>query len=191
VLNVTATEADAPGFLRAQRTDAAAPATANGNYEPGVASGTLSIVPVAADGSIEIHTSAATHIVVDLVGAFTGDSAAVGTTGLFTPVTPARASDSRDGSGRLLDGETRAITMVATGSSRACRSDRGVGEPRLGRGCRRGLPHALAARRAASRRLEPQLPAIHADLERNARAARRRRSPRCLRATGPRMSSST
>jgi hypothetical protein len=98
VVNVTATQADRAGFVRSQPGGASAGApldTANGNYERGVSSGTLSVVPVAPDGSIEIFTSAPTHIVVDLLGWFTGATATPSREGLFVPLTPTRAYDSR------------------------------------------------------------------------------------------------
>jgi hypothetical protein len=59
VVNVVADQAVGAGFLRAQATGATVGlTTSNGNYVPGLASGTLSIVPVGPDGTISVFTSA-------------------------------------------------------------------------------------------------------------------------------------
>jgi hypothetical protein len=99
VVNVVADQAVGSGFLRAQATGATGLTTSNGNYVAGLASGTLSIVPVGADGSISVLTSNSTHLVVDLMGWITGPTTPAGSGGLFVPLTPGRAYDSRSGAG--------------------------------------------------------------------------------------------
>jgi hypothetical protein len=95
VVNVVADQALGSGFLRAQPTGATGLTTSNGNFIAGLASGTLAIVPVGADGTISIYTSQVTHIVVDLMGYMTDANAPATSTGLFVPLTPGRAYDSR------------------------------------------------------------------------------------------------
>jgi len=99
VVNVVADQAVGSGFLRAQATGATGLTTSNGNFVAGLASGTLSIVPVGADGSISVLTSNSTHLVVDLMGWITGPTTPAGSGGLFVPLTPGRAYDSRSGAG--------------------------------------------------------------------------------------------
>jgi hypothetical protein len=113
VVNVVADQAAAAGYLRTQPTGATGLTTSNGNFVPGLASGTLSIVPVGADGTISVFTSASTHIVADLMGYITGPVAAVASTGLYVPLAPTRAYDSRE-SGGIQAGLT-ARTLQITG----------------------------------------------------------------------------
>ncbi len=112
VVNVVADQALASGFLRAQATGASGLTTSNGNFVAGVASGTLSIVPVGADGSISVLASASTHLVVDLMGWITGPTAAPGSAGLFVPLTPSRAYDSRAGAGAHLTLTNRVVQIA-------------------------------------------------------------------------------
>ncbi len=99
VVNVVADQAVGSGFLRAQATGATGLTTSNGNFVAGIASGTLSIVPVGPDGSISVLASTSTHLVVDLMGWITGAATPPGSAGLFVPLTPSRAYDSRAGAG--------------------------------------------------------------------------------------------
>lgn len=99
VVNVVADQAVGPGYLRAQPTGATGLTTSNGNYVAGLASGTLSIVPVGTDGTISVFTSNSTHIVVDLMGFVTGIGGTPSRAGLYVPLGPTRAYDSRTGPG--------------------------------------------------------------------------------------------
>ncbi len=115
VVNVVADRAQGNGFLRTQPTGATGLTTSNGNFVAGIASGTLSIVPVGANGSVSIYTSQATHLVVDLMGYFTGDSSPAGSDGLFVPVTPTRAYDSRNApAGIHIGNTTRTVQLAGT-----------------------------------------------------------------------------
>ncbi|MEZ5250229.1 MAG: hypothetical protein R2713_13770 [Ilumatobacteraceae bacterium] len=60
----------------------------------GAPASATSIVPVR-DGAFQLMGSAGGHVVVDVTGWFTGDTAEAGTDGLFVPVTPARVLDTR------------------------------------------------------------------------------------------------
>jgi len=97
VLNVTATEAAGPGYVQAL--PAGSPwqgAWSNLNVEAGQTIANLVIVPVV-DGAVDLHAQTATHLVADLLGHFTGESAPEATAGLFTAVPPARLLDTRLG----------------------------------------------------------------------------------------------
>jgi Subtilase family len=112
VVNVVADQAQIAGYLRTQPTGVTGLTTSNGNYVPGLASGTLSIVPVGADGTISVYTNASTHIVADLMGYITDATAPSGSTGLFVPLTPARAYDSRLTGGIHAGLTTRTLQMT-------------------------------------------------------------------------------
>ena len=112
VVNVVADQAITAGYLRTQPTGAVGLTTSNGNYVPGLASGTLSIVPVGADGTISVFTNASTHIVADLMGYITGAGAPSATTGLFVPIAPTRAYDSRVTGGIHAALSTRTIPIT-------------------------------------------------------------------------------
>jgi hypothetical protein len=94
VLNVTSTESIGPGFLRAQPTGVV-PSTSTVNYTPGVNSANTVIVPVGSDATVSVFSSNGSHIVVDVTGYITSETAPSATTGRFVPLPPARAYDSR------------------------------------------------------------------------------------------------
>jgi hypothetical protein len=115
VVNVAADQAVGPGFLRTQATGATGLTTSNGNYVAGLASGTMSIVPVGADGTISVFTSNATHLIVDLMGYVTGPTAPAAKDGLFVPLTPRRIFDTRDANAPVLASlATRAVPVVGS-----------------------------------------------------------------------------
>jgi hypothetical protein len=74
------------------------------------------IVPVSPDG-FTIATTSGGHVIVDLVGWFTGPSAADSTDGLFVPTTPTRLLDTRRDSPRVWRGGTRELGLEITGAS--------------------------------------------------------------------------
>jgi hypothetical protein len=93
VVNITATNGVAPGYLTAFRCGAAPPVASNVNYGAGTTVANLAVVPTAANGAICIYTSAPTDVVVDLLGTY-------GPTGLrYQPAVPARLLDTRAGWG--------------------------------------------------------------------------------------------
>jgi LPXTG-site transpeptidase (sortase) family protein len=94
VLNVTATEATNDGYYTVSAAGAPRPDTSNLNV---VKDGTVPnqvIVPVGPDG-VDIYSYAGGHVVVDVFGWFTGNSAPQSSDGLFVPVTPTRFLDTR------------------------------------------------------------------------------------------------
>lgn len=116
VLNVTATEATADGYVQAAAAGALVPgASSNLNVLAGQTIPNLVIVPVSATGQVTLFTQSGTHLIADVMGYFTSSVAAAETSGLFVPLRPERVADSRlpsrvDGSGFLGDpGETMNI----------------------------------------------------------------------------------
>ena len=96
VLNVTATESTGPGFVTVWAAGGPRPDSSNLDVEQaGQTVANLVVTPVAADGKVALFAQTATHLVVDLVGVFTDDSAAASGDGLLVPVAPARLLDTR------------------------------------------------------------------------------------------------
>jgi hypothetical protein len=92
-LNVTATQAEDNGFLTVYPNGQPLPVASNVNYTTGADVPNLVVAPLGTDGSINIFSEDATHVIVDIFGWF-GTNAANG----FLPAVPTRAFDSRSGS---------------------------------------------------------------------------------------------
>ena len=73
------------------------------------------IVPMSPSG-LALYTSGPTDLLVDLVGWFTGASAAVATDGLFVAVTPTRLVDTRSSAPRLWTNGTRELAVDLPGA---------------------------------------------------------------------------
>lgn len=97
VLTVTTISLN-PGFWTLFQSGTARPTTANLNALYGLHTvANQVIVPLDAAGNFDIYTQPGGHAIIDLIGAFTGAAAAVGTDGLFVPLTaPTRFLDTRD-----------------------------------------------------------------------------------------------
>lgn len=97
VVNITATESGGPGFVQAAAAGALTPGESSvlNLTGPDQTVAGLSIVPLDANGRIALFTSGSTHLIVDLVGWFTGASATPSNTGKFVPLAPERIYDSR------------------------------------------------------------------------------------------------
>jgi YVTN family beta-propeller protein len=96
VLNVTVTEASAPGFVTVWPGGEPRPLASNLNVEEaGETVANMVVTPVGPGGRVAVFVQQATDVVVDLVGTFTDDSASPSTDGLFVPLPPTRVLDSR------------------------------------------------------------------------------------------------
>jgi protocatechuate 3,4-dioxygenase beta subunit len=121
VLNVTATEATAAGYVTAWP-QGSRPTTSNLNVEAaGQTIANQVVIPVGADGSIRLFTQNGTHLIADVTGWYTDDSASTGTAGLFIPVSPYRVADSRSG-GKFAAGATLTLLAATSGTAAAGRS---------------------------------------------------------------------
>ncbi len=96
-LNLTATDATAPGFVQIAPAGKLTPgSTSSLNLErAGQTIANLVIVPVSADGTVELYTQGGTNLLADVVGYFTNADAVASRAGLFVPVTPERILDTR------------------------------------------------------------------------------------------------
>ncbi len=97
VLNVTATESDAAGFVTVWP-EGPLPLASNLNVErAGQTIPNQVIVPIGSDGAVRLYTYRGTHLVADVVGWFTDGSAPRSSSGLFVPVSLNRVMDTRFG----------------------------------------------------------------------------------------------
>lgn len=99
VLNVTATNTSERSFITVWPADVGNPGTASVNVStPGLPVGNQVITGVT-NGRIQVFTLAATDLIIDVFGYFTGDGDAVSNDGLFVPMSPTRLLDTRDQTG--------------------------------------------------------------------------------------------
>lgn len=94
-VNVTAVRNEGGGFVSAYPAGTERPDTSVLNTDrAGQFRAAATIVPVTSEG-FELYVSAATHLIVDITGWFTGGSAPESTDGLFVSVNPRRLRDTR------------------------------------------------------------------------------------------------
>jgi hypothetical protein len=116
VMTLTADQGLAPGYIQAIPTGGATPLGASSNINIDLAGETMAdtvIVPLGANGTVTLLTQSGAHLVVDVVGYFTGDSAPSATTGLFIPIPPARVRDTRVTGGVVASGATLELPFKA------------------------------------------------------------------------------
>src|ERR1035437_9926056 len=127
-LNVTATNTTGSGFFTVYPAGGTPPLASSLNFSPGANVPNFVIVPVGASNSITIYngppggdgsTGGAADAVVDLQGSFNTVANTSGGAGHFNPLTPARITDTRAGSGQTNAGMTLTaggtLTVQATG----------------------------------------------------------------------------
>lgn len=101
VVNLTSARAARPGHLGARAAGSAPSGTSVLNPDgSGAAVAGATIVPVGPDG-FSVDVASGGHVVVDLLGWFTGPSAVESASGLFVPMPPRRVLDTRTRQGRL------------------------------------------------------------------------------------------
>lgn len=94
-VTLTATEGTGPGFVTAYPSGAGIPNASNLNIPSAKFTvANMAIVPIGADGTIELYTSNSTDLLVDVQGWF-GNGTEAGTSGYFVAQTPTRTADSR------------------------------------------------------------------------------------------------
>lgn len=124
VINLTAVDADGLGYLSCGPLGRATTDTSNLNLgRRGETRAAAAVVAVSRSGSrrgFTITSSVGCHVLVDVIGSYTGAQAEESADGLFVAVTPRRVLDTRrpDGEGRLWPGWTaEAPVPVAAGLS--------------------------------------------------------------------------
>ncbi|MGH9077694.1 MAG: beta strand repeat-containing protein [Acidimicrobiales bacterium] len=129
VVQLTATDTTAPGYLTAFASGSAPPLASNVNFGARQSTSTRAIVAVGANGAITIrNSSGSTDVVVDVDGYFSTGAGSPAAGSLFTPVPPARLVDTRivsavgippDTSGPLLVAGRAGIAAATNGGSTA------------------------------------------------------------------------
>jgi hypothetical protein len=120
VLNVTATNATAPGYLLAYAAGSCQPLASNLNFGPGATGTNLVTVAVGAGGAVSFVNGAngTTDLLADVAGWISTAPAVSGGEGALRPLVAARLIDTRDGTGgkgTLLAGN--AISVQVTNRS--------------------------------------------------------------------------
>jgi hypothetical protein len=111
-LNVTATNTTAPSYLSVYPAGSPIPTVSNLNWSTGQTVANLVIVPVGANGQVTLYNSqGSTDVVVDLEGYF-APQASGSIVGGYVPLTPARITDTRSGSGQPNAGHTLSAGSV-------------------------------------------------------------------------------
>ena len=115
-VTITATRAPAAGFVTAYPTGTVRPFVSMLNTDaPRQTRTATQIVPVTANG-LTVFSNAGGHLVVDVVGYFTGPSAPATTDGLFVPSAPKRVLDTREAVRVYAGGAIAIDTAAAVGS---------------------------------------------------------------------------
>ncbi len=110
-VNLTMTETGGAGFLTVSPDGAATVSNVNVDHA-GATRANFAIVPLDANGRVRLFSLSASHVVVDVAGWFTDGTAPTSSEGLFVPVTPGRALDTRSGP-KPTAGSTRRVTPAA------------------------------------------------------------------------------
>lgn len=120
-INLTATDESSSGAIVAYPDGTTLPGTSNLNYAASTDIANLAIVPVGADGEIDLYNSGSgtTQLAGDVSGYFTSDPDTSGDT-TYTPVNPTRMLDTRSGIGaakaKLASGGALALQVGGAGS---------------------------------------------------------------------------
>ena len=95
VLNVTATEATAPGFVTVWPSHMSRPVASNLNVAAGTTVPNLVVATLSPTGKVSLyHEGGRVELVADVLGYFT--DSVVAAAGSFVPITPTRVEDTRD-----------------------------------------------------------------------------------------------
>jgi hypothetical protein len=114
VFNVTATNATVGGYLTIFPTGGSRPLASNVNFGANQSVPNRAAVQLGTGGKVSIYNpSGSTHAILDVNGYFT-DTTPGGTGSLFTPVTPNRILDTRNGS-PVAANQSIAVQIAGTG----------------------------------------------------------------------------
>ena len=116
VLNVTATPPTAPGYLTVYPDGTTRPTTSNLNFSAGETVPNLVVVPVGADGKIDVFNGSGgtVQVIGDVSGYYLSGTPAIA--GAFGSLSPARILDTRHGTGATGPvGANKSVTVQVTG----------------------------------------------------------------------------
>ena len=113
VLNVTAAAASGPGFVTVYPGDESQPSTSNLNLSfAGENRPNAVIVPVSNTGTIKLFSEAGAHLLADVSGYFTDETAPDTDDGLFVPIAPERLLDTRGNGSEIPAGGTTSFAVT-------------------------------------------------------------------------------
>jgi hypothetical protein len=115
IVTLTSTAPNSPGYFTAWASGAIPQTSTLNVSNSGTTRATTAIVPIA-NRTLKVASSNGGHLIVDLIGYFTGPSAASNANGLFIPMSPTRQLDTRQ-QGAFLAGETRAFVTTGGGAA--------------------------------------------------------------------------
>lgn len=115
-VNVTVTAPAGGGFVTAYPGGTARPTASNVNYARGQTVANLVVVPVGADGTVVLYSSAPAHLVADVAGWFSTAHTASPAAGLFHGLSPTRLVDTRTGFGGVTPGPDGQLDVQVTGA---------------------------------------------------------------------------
>ena len=95
-VNLTATQPGAAGFLTAHPCDRQRRDVSSVNYPVGGDRGAMAVIPLPTDGKLCVYSDAASHVLVDLQGAFVPAPGTASSTEFQPLATPARLADTRN-----------------------------------------------------------------------------------------------
>lgn len=100
VVNATATDTTAPGYLTIFPTGVPMPLASNLNWVPGQTVPNLVTVGVGSGGKVSVYNGwGSVNVVFDVEGYYSTPAASPGPDGLFNPIVPSRLVDTRIGNG--------------------------------------------------------------------------------------------
>jgi len=114
-LKVTVTDSAASGFWTVFPTGDQRPTASNLNVVGSGSTIANQVLARLAGGSISVFSQTGGHLVIDIVGWFTGPSTAATDVGLFVPVAPARLLDSRQPPLGAMPGHNRTAEVPVAG----------------------------------------------------------------------------
>jgi hypothetical protein len=117
VVNLTSVGAPAAGFVTAFAAGGGVPTSSVLNPDGSGAAVAASVIVPASAGGVELFSSSPTHLVADVTGWFTGESAPHTTDGLFVPTAPTRLLDTRTQGPRLWGDGDRELTVPVVGAA--------------------------------------------------------------------------
>jgi hypothetical protein len=114
VLNVTAVDPSAAGFLTVWQEGTTMPVVSNLNFAAGQTVPNLVTTGLSASGMVSIYlNTGSTNVIVDVEGYYTTQT----TSGLFNPLSPSRAFGSLTIGGAIGAGQTQAVTVAGAGAT--------------------------------------------------------------------------
>jgi hypothetical protein len=117
VLNVTAVNPTASGFLTVFPAGTAMPTVSNLNFKPGVTVANLVTVPLSSSGMVSIYNHAGnTNVVVDVDGYYTSTPLTNGS-GLYNPLSPTRVLGSLQLGSAIGPNTSLPVTVAGTGAA--------------------------------------------------------------------------